>query len=109
MSKQLNIKCAGQSYTLEYTRKTVKTMERNGFVIGEIFERPMTLLPTLFAGAFLANHPKVTQNEIKQIFEKMPRKSELVPLLAEMYNEPLVSLLDDPEEDEGNADWAASW
>ena len=29
--------------------------------------------------------------------------------LAEMYNEPIMALVDEPEESEGNLDWAASW
>jgi hypothetical protein len=29
--------------------------------------------------------------------------------LAEMYNEPLEALMEEPEENEGNVEWGASW
>jgi hypothetical protein len=29
--------------------------------------------------------------------------------LAEMYNEPIMALVDEPEEAEGNLTWTASW
>ena len=38
-----------------------------------------------------------------------PNKSELISKLAEMYNEPITALVDEPEESEGNVDWTASW
>ena len=109
MSKQLSFNHKGTQYCLEYTRKSVETMERNGFVATDIKEKPMTTLPALFAGAFLAHHRFVKQEVIDEIFSKMTNKSELIGKLAEMYNEPIMSLIDEPEEDEGNVDWTASW
>lgn len=109
MSKQLSFNHKGTQYCLEYTRKSVETMERNGFVATDIKEKPMTTLPALFAGAFLAHHRFVKQEVIDEIFSKMTNKSELIGKLAEMYNEPIMSLIDEPEDAEGNVDWTASW
>ena len=109
MSKQLSFNHNGTQYCLEYTRKSVETMERNGFVATDIKEKPMTTLPALFAGAFLAHHRFVKQEVIDEIYSKMTKKSELIGKLSEMYNEPIMSLIDEPEEDEGNVDWTASW
>lgn len=109
MSKQLRFTYAGNEYCLEYTRKSVETMERNGFVASNITEKPATTLPTLFAGAFLAHHRSVKQTVVDEIFSKMTNKTELIGKLAEMYNEPIMSLIDEPEESEGNVDWTASW
>lgn len=109
MSKQLSFNHKGTQYCLEYTRKSVETMERNGFVATDIKEKPMTTLPALFAGAFLAHHRLVKQEVIDEIFSKMTNKSELIGKLAEMYNEPIMSLIDEPEDAEGNVDWTASW
>ena len=39
----------------------------------------------------------------------MTNKGELIGKLAEMYNEPILALVDEPEENEGNLDWTASW
>ena len=109
MSKQLNVTYQGNNYCLEYTRKSVETMEKSGFVASDIKDKPMTTLPALFAGAFLANHRFVKQEVIDEIFSKMTNKSDLIGKLAEMYNEPIMTLIDEPEEAEGNLDWTASW
>lgn len=109
MAKQLVFNYQGTEYCLEYTRKSVETMERNGFVASDIEDKPMTTLPALFAGAFLANHRFVKKNVVDEIFSKMKNKGELIGKLAEMYNEPIMTLIDEPAEVEGNLDWTASW
>ena len=109
MGKQLRFTYQGKEYCLEYTRKSVETMERNGFVASDIQNKPMTVLPALFAGAFLANHRFVKQDVIDEIYSKMTNKSDLIGKLAEMYNEPIMALIDEPEDAEGNLDWTASW
>ena len=109
MSKQLNFTYQDKDYCLEFTRRSVETMERQGFVASDIQDKPMTVLPALFAGAFLANHRFVKKDIIDEIFSKMTNKSELIGKLSEMYNEPIMALVDEPEESEGNVDWTASW
>ena len=109
MAKQLSVAYQDRQYCLEYTRKSVEMMERNGFVASDIENKPMSTLPALFAGAFLANHRYVKQDVIDAIFKTMPNKVELIGKLAEMYNEPIMSLIDEPEESEGNAVWTANW
>lgn len=109
MNKQLRIIYEGQEYVLEFTRKSVESMERSGFVADDITKKPMTILPALFAGAFLANHKYVKREVIDEIYKKLPNKMDLIGKLAEMYNEPLMALLDDPEETEGNVSWTANW
>lgn len=109
MSKQLNFTYQDKEYCLEFTRKSVEQMERSGFVASDIQDKPMTVLPALFAGAFLANHRFVKKDVIDEIFTRMTNKSELIGKLSEMYNEPIMALVDEPEEAEGNVDWTASW
>lgn len=108
-AKQIIFTFEGKDYTLEFTRRSVKRMEDAGFVADQIGEKPMTMLPTLFAGAFLAHHPFVKQEVIDRIYAAMPNKSELVGKLADMYNEPIAALMDDPEESSEKVDWVASW
>lgn len=84
-------------------------MERQGFVAGEISTRPMTTLPALFAGAFIAHHRMIKPEKVDEIFNKLSDKDKLIEKLAEMYNEPLETLMSDPEEPEGNVDWGTSW
>ena len=109
MSKQLRFTYRDKEYILEYTRRTVETMEKKGFVASDIQTRPITVLPALFAGAFLANHRYEKQEVIDEIYSKMTNKQELIGKLAEMYNEPIMALIDEPQESEGNLDWTASW
>ena len=109
MNKQLRFNYQDKEYCLEYTRKSVEQMEKSGFVASDIKDKPMTTLPALFAGAFLANHRFVKQEVIDDIYSKMTNKGDLIGKLAEMYNEPIMALVDEPEEAEGNLVWTASW
>lgn len=107
MAKQINFSYRDNDYTLEFTRKSVERMERQGFNPNDIVDKPMLTLPQLFAGAFIANHPYLSKKITDEIFDDIANKSELISKLAEMYNEPLVSLMED--NDEGNVEWGASW
>ena len=109
MAKQLTFTFEGKEYTLEFTRRTVAEMEKKGFIASEITDKPMTTLPALFAGAFLANHRFVKQDVIDNIYSKLTKKEALIGKLAEMYNEPIMALVEEPEEDKGNVDWTATW
>ena len=113
MAKQLIITddASGVTYTLEYTRKTVSLMEKQGFVADDVTKKPMTLLPALFAGAFTAHHRNVKPEVIESIYARMTHKDELISKLVEMYNDPIVTLLEEPEQgdNEGNLSWKAGW
>ena len=109
MSKQLNFEYNGINYTLEFTRRTVEQMEREGFVADDIKTKPMTMLPAMFAGAFKAHHRFVKPDVINEIYSMMTNKEALIGKLAEMYNDTLSSLFDEPAESSGNLTWTASW
>lgn len=112
MAKQINIEFQGNEYILEYTRKSIEILERQGFNISDLDRAPLTTLPMLFRGAFIAHHRGLFAKDsglIDKIFEKMPDKETLLEKLSEMYREPFDMLLADPDESEGNAKWGASW
>lgn len=109
MAKQLNFTYDDKDYTLEFTRRTVAEMEKKGFIASDITEKPMTTLPALFAGAFLAHHRFVKEDIINDIYSKLTKKEDLIGKLAEMYNEPILALVEEPEKAEGNLDWTATW
>jgi hypothetical protein len=109
MSKQLNFEYKGTKYTLEFTRRTVEQMEREGFVADDLKSKPVTMLPTLFAGAFKAHHRYVKPDVIDEIYSKMTNKADLIGKLAEMYNEPIMALIDEPVESSENLTWTQSW
>lgn len=107
MSKKIKFEYDGKHYTLEYSRETVKQMESQGFKINEIDSKPQTMITMLFAGAFLMHHRSVFTNRtlLDEIFSKFTNRDSLLETLAEMYQESVRSLLDEPEEDEGNIKW----
>ena len=109
MANQLTFTYDGKDYTLEFTRRTVAEMEKKGFIASDITDKPMTTLPALFAGAFLAHHRFVKEDIINDIYSKLTKKEDLIGKLAEMYNEPILALVEEPEKAEGNLDWTATW
>lgn len=109
MAKQIRFEHDGKEYTLEFTRKSIETMERQGFVASDIVDRPMTTLPALFAGAFLAHHRYIKKELVDEIYSKMTNKHDLLSKLAEMYNEPIQALMEEPEDAVGNVKWEASF
>lgn len=108
-NKQIIFEHQGNDYTLEFTRKTIATMERQGFIADDLTTKPVTTLPTLFAGAFLAHHRFVRREEIEKMYDKFEDKEQLLTKLMEMYAEPVQALFEEPEENEGNIKWEASW
>lgn len=110
MAKQLTFEYEGEKFTLEYTRRTVKMMEQQGFVLNNVDDIPLTAIPALFAGAFMAHHRFTNRKRIDEIYEKMPNKVDLMKNLAEMYTEPIAALFDEPDEAaEGNVEWGVNW
>lgn len=108
MAKKITIPYGGKTYTLEFTRSTAASLERAGFVIGELGDKPVTMIPMLFRGAFAANHPNTKVATMDKIYDGLNNKSGLVKLLAEMFSETVYSLLsDEDEENEGNPGWEA--
>ena len=107
MAKTINFEYNGKSYTLEYTRASVRTMEETGFKAADIVDKPMTVLPALFSGAFLAHHKFEKRNVIDEIYTKMTDKQLLIEKLGEMYTETVNTLFDEPSE--GNVDWTPNW
>lgn len=105
---QINFDYNGKHYCLEYTRDTVKQMEAAGFNINDVGDKPATRVEQLWAGAFLANNRKTSQNIIKELFDKMKNKDQLIEKLTEMYASTLSYLLPDDEEDAGNVEWTAT-
>ena len=73
MAKQLIFTFEDKEYTLEYTRRTVAEMEKKGFIASDITDKPMTTLPALFAGAFLAHHRFVKEDVINNIYTKLTK------------------------------------
>lgn len=80
-------------YKLEFTRKSIKLMEKNGLSL-DFSKQMVTSSENLFRGAFLANHKHTNGNLIAEIYENMPNKGDLNTRLMDLYNETLTALYD---------------
>lgn len=105
MNTRINLTYKDVPYTLEYDRMAIKTMEANGFSVEEFIKKPMSNIELAFAGAFIKNHRKTKENIINEIYSKCPNKDDLVSALVSMIQETYEAFFDEPEGDEGNAQW----
>lgn len=80
-------------YRLTYTRDSIRKIEAMGFNIGELTDKPMTMIPLLIRGAFLSNHPSVSNKVIDELYDDLDDKESFISVLVELYQEPLTSLV----------------
>ena len=108
MSTTVTITYQKQQYILEYSRNAVKQLEQQGFVVDQLGEKPMTMVPLLVYGAFIKNHKGIKRALVDEIYEHIVDKigdSEdgFIQVLLEMYAETVNTLTDTSAVDEGNA------
>lgn len=87
----LDFEYNGRDYSLAYTVDVVKRLDRSGLLAQIVKgERPLTMTEDLFIAAFEANHPTVSNNIRRKIFEEFSDSSDdgsLLECLLEMLNE----------------------
>lgn len=101
----LKIAYKNKQYELGFTRNTVVALERNGFNIEDISSKPMTMLPMFWEGAFVAYNKGIKRSLMDEIYQNIRDKQGLIQALTELYAETLNTLMEEPEEDKGNATW----
>ena len=111
MSTTVTITYQKQQYVLEYSRNAVKQLEQQGFVVDQLGEKPMTMVPLLVYGAFIKNHKGIKRALVDEIYEHIVDKigdgeDGFIQVLLEMYAETVNTLTDNSTVDEGNA---ATW
>ena len=74
MSTTITVTYNKQSYVLEYSRNAVKQLEQQGFVLDQVGDKPMTMLPLLVYGAFLKNHKGIKRGLVDEIYEHIADK-----------------------------------
>lgn len=108
MSKQIAITYEDKKYTLEYSRISVATMEKQGFRLGEVQDKMATMIPLMFSGAFIMHHPNEKQATVDKIFNNIDDKQKLVGALSDMIIDCYNSLFledNNTKEDEKKASW----
>lgn len=109
MAKQIVLTHEGKDYTLEFNRNGVMALERQGFTFDELGTKPLTMIPLLVAGAFKMHHSYLDRKKVDAIYAAVADKSRFIQCLAEMYSEPVMTLIEDQEASGGNAEWEPSW
>ena len=107
MATTITITYKNEDYVLEYTRNSVKQMEQQGFVLDQISETPMTMIPLLVYGAFIRNNKGIKRALVDEIYEHITDKigdgeNGFIQTLIEMYAETVSTLTDATSADEGN-------
>ena len=108
-AKQLFLNHEGKRYTLEYNRNSIRQMERQGFKINDYDGMPMSTITALFNGAFIMHHPNINPSTLDALYDTITNKDKFLANLLEMYSEPMLALMGEPEDGEGNTTWEASW
>lgn len=102
MGKTIRFTYDEREYVLEYTKRSIKQMEKEGFNYQEIDTKPLTMIPLLVKGAMLAHQRWVTDDEVDEVISVIKDKSGFYAQLSEMYAEQLSYLA---EEGEKNVEW----
>ena len=109
MATQITVNYKKNEYILEFSRTTASQIEDMGFVLEQLTEKPMKMIPMLFYGAFLKHNRGISRKLVDEIFDNLVNKSGedgesgIIGVLAEMYAETVQTLTDSKSEDEGNA------
>lgn len=112
MSTKITVTYKKQNYELEYSRRSVKYMEDNGFIADKLGDMPATMVPLLVYGAFMKNNQGIKRSLVDEIYKNVVGKvgkdgeEGFIQVLLEMYAETASELLDDSTVEEGNA---ATW
>ena len=105
MSKQISFEYESKVYTLEYTLRTAGRANEDGFVLDQLGEKPALMIPKLVYWAFVKNHKNITKQQTDEIYKWIRDKNGFITALAEMYAEAVNALIDDEDENTGNANW----
>ena len=108
MATTITIEYQKKKYLLEYSRQSVKQMEQQGFVLEQIGDKPMTMVPMLVYGAFIKHNKGIKRSLVDEIYEHVANKvggddeDGFIQALLEMYADTVNTLTGNVEVDEGN-------
>ena len=108
MSTKITISYQKKNYDLEFSRTTAAQIEDQGFVLDQIAEKPVKMIPLLVYGAFLKHNRGIKRSLVDEIYANLIDKAGdeesqgFIAVLAEMYAETVQTLTDSKNADEGN-------
>ena len=102
MSLKIEFNYEDKDYVLEYNRDAIKYMEQKGFSLEKFSDAPATMMDIAFEALFLKNHRQVSMAKIKEIYDKIGNKKELMNNIWNMVSDSYNELFDDKEAEEGD-------
>lgn len=85
---------AGDTYTLDFSRESVRFAESRGFDISELTKYPQTNIPSLWFYAFRKNHKNVARSQTDALLEELGGLTTAeLERLVQLYNQPVESLI----------------
>ena len=108
MSKQITFEYGKKNYTLEYTLNTAGRANEDGLIIDQIGEKPAYMIPKLVYWSFIRHQRNITRKQTEEIYSWITDKNGFIAALAEMYADAVNSLVDDDDDEKGNANWTMS-
>lgn len=96
----------GNEYTLRYPRHLVREMDKKGINAQSAAEKlgkgtlsaAEEFVKDFVAPAFKAEQPDMTLDEVTEVWESIPDKTEFIKALSELFSQPLLALVADPTE-----------
>lgn len=88
-----------EKYKLEFSRKTIKNAERNGFKLNDVLDYPMGKTVELFYWSLQMHHKGMTMDKAEVLFDEIGGMAQegLIKRLFELYNEPFRALQGDED------------
>lgn len=87
----------GETYTLEFNRKTVSEAENAGLKLGDASDRLMNVVPELFYFAFRMHHPNMKRSQTDKIlFDDLGGLTEAqLERLIDLFGAPYSTLMNE--------------
>ena len=104
--KHITFTADGVDYTLEYTPRTIRKMEQEGFDFTKMENMVINVPYELFRGAFISRHNYVPKEERDRLYELLVNENEdgqnLLECLSEMLKDEIEFITNKPK---GNVSW----
>lgn len=94
-----------EHYVLEYSRESLKMLEQRGFIVNELANKPLTMMPLAFEGLFFKNHRGIKRKLIDEIYEEFGNTEELMSFIANSISKVYEETILKKEANSGNIDW----
>lgn len=95
---------SGQTYTLEFSRESVKFAEMRKFNISELTDYPQINIPALFFYAFRMHHSNIARNQTDKMLNDLGGLTAAeLERLVQLYQQPCESLIRVDEGERKNA------